>query len=286
MLNLVSQQIQRIESDFRLHPVTASEIEFYLIGSQNYQVLPQFWEDISSACTQAGIALFNTGKEDGLEQHEISLKPNSDPVKIIQDTLALKSITAKIADTHGIKADFSAKPFSDRPGSGLHIHVHLADDKGKNTFYKDDFTISDALKHSIGGLLEWLPDCMAVFAPSAKSYTRFVASGNAPTTISWGANNRTVAVRLPMAAHENKRIEHRVSGADADPGKVMAVILAAIHYGLSHQCDPGAQIFGDASLPMYDLPHLPTSLEEATEHIKTSEKITGYFSVSELLPAR
>ena len=286
MLNLVNQQIQRIESDFRLYPVTASEIEFYLIGAQDSKVLPTFWEDVLNACAQAGIALFNTGNEEGLEQYEVSLKPHSDPLKTVQDTLALKIILGEAAEDHSMKADFLAKPFADRSGSGLHIHVHLADDAGKNVFYKDDSTMSDMLKHSIGGLLEWLPDCMAVFAPHAESYIRFITGGNAPTTVSWGANNRTVAVRLPMAAHENKHIEHRVSGADADPAAVMAVILAATHYGLTHKCDPGAQIFGDASLPMYDLPRLPATLEEATQRLTTSKKITDYFSVADLLPAR
>ena len=272
MPNLVSAQIDRLAADFGLHPVTASEIEFYLIGSQN-AALQQFWGGVSAACKDAGIALFNTGKEDGFEQYEVSLAPCADPLKTIRDTEALKAIITDTALGYHMQADFSAKPFADRPGSGLHIHVHMCDVQGKNTFYKDDSTISDTLKYSIGGMLEWLPDCMAVFAPREDSYARFLDKSNAPTTVSWGANNRTVAVRLPMAAHENKRIEHRVSGADANVGTVMAVILASIHYGITHTCEPGEQIFGDASLPMYNLPRLPASLEEAVKRMKNSRKV-------------
>jgi glutamine synthetase len=116
--------------------------------------------------------------------------------------------------------------------------------------------MSDALKFSIGGLLATMRDTMAAFAPSAESQARFTPGSMAPTTISWGANNRTVAIRLPDSAHDNKRIEHRVASADADPGQVIAAILAGVHYGLKNRCDPGKQIHGDASLEQYGLPKL------------------------------
>ncbi len=106
--------------------------------------------------------------------------------------------------------------------------------------------MSDALKYAIGGLLTALPESMKIFAPNAESYARFAPGGNAPTTISWGANNRTVAVRLPDAPHDKKRIEHRVAGADADPHAVIAAILEGIHDGLTRHLDPGPQTYGDA----------------------------------------
>ncbi len=98
---------------------------------------------------------------------------------------------------------------------------------------------------------------MAIFAPSPESYARFVAGSNAPLTVSWGANNRTTAIRLPDSAHDNKRIEHRVAGADADPEHVIAAILKGLYSGLKNRVDPGPQIYGDASLPMYGLQAFP-----------------------------
>jgi glutamine synthetase len=262
----------------------ASEIEFYLFGSHHCDRLGAYWDDVLLACVAHDISVFNHGKEDGMEQFEIALSSSPNAVKMARDTCNLKSIISDTATGYDMQADFSAKPFADRPGNGLHIHIHLIDEHGKNVFFKDDATISDALKYSIGGLLEWLSDCMPVFAPHVSSYARFVAKSNAPTTVSWGANNRTVAIRLPQAAHENKHIEHRVSGGDADPTMVMAVMLAAIHYGLQHHCDPGTQIYGDASLPMYHLPILPMTLEEAQLRYTNSQKFMGYFSASDLLP--
>jgi len=268
-------------ADFKLTPVTASEIEFYMPDAG--ALLPEFWAGVESGCADAGIKLHGKGGEDGKDQYEISTFP-SDPVKTARDTCALREIITKAASALVLAADFSAKPFADRPGSGLHIHVHLADAQGRNVFYKDDIAISTALQHSIGGMLAWLCDCMAVFAPRPESFARFVPGSNAPLTVSWGANNRTVAVRLPIAEHDNKHIEHRVSGADADPYMVMAVILGAIHYGLKNECQTGQQIYGDANLPIYTLTRLPITFEEALERLANSKLFEGYFTQPDLLP--
>ena len=241
-----------------IYPITASEIEFYLHGSEVFcenADMEEFWNMVRAVCEAVDIPIFNIEKERGHEQHEISICP-AKPEKTIADTLALKEIITQAASKRNMVADFAAKPFADDFGSGLHIHTHLEDENGKNLFHKDDALMSDALYHAIGGLLAKIPKDMPIFAPTEASKARFVAGNNAPTTVSWGANNRTTALRLPDSAKNNKRIEHRVSGADADVQKVMERILAAIDYGLEHKIKPPAQIYGDAGLAMYGLPRL------------------------------
>lgn len=270
---------KRLKADFGLCPVTAAEIEFYLRGAGNCNGMENFWRDVATR-----VPLQKHEKERGHEQFEIALAPVSDAAKTAEDVTTLKSIIAEAAKKYGMTADFSARPFSGQPGSGLHIHIHLADAAGKNVFYKDDERISDALKWSIGGLLAWLPDTMPVFAPHPESYARFAEKTHVPSTVSWGANNRTAAIRLPDAPHDSKHIEHRVAGTDADPHLVMAVILAAMHDGLTRKLEPGAQIFGDASLPMYHLPTLPKTLAEGMQGMKESEALARYFTLEELSP--
>jgi glutamine synthetase len=271
--SLIASQEGRLRADFGLRAVTASEIEFYLHGADDADV-PAFWRVVQQRCREEGIALFNQGKERGREQYELALAPG-DPVTTAAHTQEVKNIVTQTAAVGGMKADFAARPIADEPGSGLHLHAHLEDDSG-NVFHKSDDFISDALKFSIGGLLQWIPDCMPVFAPHPQSYARFV-KGETPTTVSWGANNRTVAVRLPDAPHRSKRIEVRMAGADADPAKVIAVVLAAMHDGLAHRIDPGKQIYGDAALAMYGLPKFPTDPAQAREIFLNSPKIAGYF---------
>lgn len=257
-------------SDFGLYPVVASEIEFYLFGSQS-QDLSRFWEVVKAECLSSGIRIYNIEKERGAEQHEISLCPDSDVEKIIRDTDSLKTIIMNTASRHAMQADFSAKPLADDFGSGLHIHTHLENRQGRNQFFKNDARISDTLAHALGGLLLWLPATMPLFAPRAESYKRFVAGNNAPLTVSWGANNRTVALRLPDSAHDNKRIEHRASGADADVGLATQAILSAIHYGIKNKCQPGGQFYGDATLENCPKPPLPLTLQDATARMRQSD---------------
>ncbi len=256
--NSVPSVIRHASSVIRI--ITASEIEFYLHGSEDFcrsqGDMSEFWQVVEAVCEAVDIPIFNTEKERGREQHEISLAP-CPPAQTIADTNAVKEIITQVASKRDMQADFSAKPFADDFGSGLHIHIHLEDENGKNLFYKDDERMSDYLAYSIGGLLKFLPDNMPIFAPNEQSYARFVAGKNAPTTISWGANNRTTALRLPDSASNNKRIEHRVAGADADVEKVVGSIIAAIDYGIKHKIQPPEQIYGDASLDMYNLQKFP-----------------------------
>ena len=274
--SLIEPQLLRLRQDFGVYPVCASEIEFYIPGSQQADVA-MLYRAINDLCSQENILLADIGAERGHEQHEISLQP-ADPLKIAHDTERLKQIVRQCCAERGLSSNYAAKPWPSEPGSGLHIHLHLADCEGKNLFYKKDDIISDILKFSIGGMMHWLPDSFAVFAPYAESYDRFVPGSNTPVTASWGANNRTVAIRLPDSAPENKHIEHRVSGADAPVAPVIAVLLAAMHYGIVHRSEPGAQIYGDAALGMYNLPAFFTSLEEARSAFNSSSRISDYFS--------
>jgi glutamine synthetase len=285
-VDLITPQLQRLQTDFGYRVYSAGEIEFYLHGSTAPQAdMIACYYDIRHGAGYAGIAIHSIEAERGHEQHEIALAPCDNPVQTAADLAALKQLITDIAATHNLKADFAAKPSADQPGSGLHIHLHLCDECGHNIFYKDDEHLSDALKYAIGGLLAWLPDSMAVFAPTPESYARFTTGSNAPTTISWGANNRTVAIRLPDSAHHLKRIEHRVAGADSNPASVMAVLLAAMHYGLTHSCEPGPQIYGDAALPMYELQPLASDYETALASFNHSANIREYFPNTGLLGA-
>jgi glutamine synthetase len=61
----------------------------------------------------------------------------------------------------------------------------------------------------------------------------------APT---WGVNNRIVSLRVPSGPSPSRHIEHRVSGADANPYLVAAVVLSGVLHGIETQADPGPPI--------------------------------------------
>jgi len=236
-------------------PVIATEIEFYLFGSQGKD-LAAYWQEVRAECASWDVGIYKIEKEKGAEQHELALVCSHDVEKIIRDTDQLKIIITELAAAHDMRANFDARPLENEPGSGLHVHVHLEDEAGKNLYTKRDDEMSDALAHSIAGLLDRMKEDLAIFAPTAESKKRFTPNSNAPTTVSWGANNRTCAIRLPDKGTIERHIEHRVAGADADVGKVVEVILNAIEHGMKHKLMPPAQVHGDASLEMYALEKL------------------------------
>src|ERR1700741_5394521 len=117
-------------------------------------------------------------------------------------------------------------------GSGMHVHVSVQDESGQNVFASPDHLGNDLLKQAAAGLLSTMADGMAVFAPNANSYRRLKPEAYVPLNATWGYNNRGVAVRVPVSGPDDRRLEHRVSGADANPYLVMALVLAGMLHGI------------------------------------------------------
>jgi glutamine synthetase len=277
---------QRFVDETGYMPVVACEIEFYLTD-----VITDAFKD---ACYlqfgASGILTFEFAEEKAQNHYEISLVHQPDPLLMAQSTIKVKRIIEETSRKYGLDATFAAKPFAHKPGSGLHIHVSMRNKEGINPFTKkgsDDETAS--LKAAIGGLCAMMPESMVFFAPTKASYARFTAEtnegekeaaryNNAPVNISWGGNNRTTAIRIPASTliPENRHIEHRVAGSDADPVMVIAVILAGMQFGLMRNIDAGPKIWGNAFELQYNLPALPLSLDEAEKNFKEGKLLKKY----------
>jgi glutamine synthetase len=230
-----------------------AELEFYL-PEANYE--NSITNELDESCTLT--------KEQGNNQYEIQFRARNDPLALCEDIERIKSLL-----TTKYSADFRAKPFAGDYGSSLHIHCSFYDDNGKNLMSKVGDEESLFTLHIIGGLCSIMHESMVIFAPNEDSYLRFSSNiHDNPTNVSWGGNNRTTAIRIPpsigLAAEDhNRRIEHRVAGADADPFLVIAAILVGIHYGIQNSVTPPERIYGIASDSKYNLPFLPKSLSDA-----------------------
>ena len=129
--------------------------------------------------------------------------------------------------------------------------------------------------HAIGGLQATLGEAMAFFAPNLNSYRRFEPNLFVPVNGAWGYNNRSVAFRVPAGSHSAMRVEHRVSGADANPYLVLAAILAGIHYGIVNEIDPGDPAEGNACDSMDE--SIPFYLPSALKRLRNSTVLREYF---------
>ena len=119
------------------------------------------------------------------------------------------------------------KPYLHAPGSGMHVHVSLYDDAGRNLLAADG---QRPLRHAVAGCLALLPHCMPVFAPNHNAFRRYGSMVNAASRASWGFEDRDACIRIPESDTRNLRIEHRLASADANPYLVLAAILTGMEH--------------------------------------------------------
>jgi glutamine synthetase len=173
---------------------------------------------------------------------------------------AVKEILAK----HQIIPTFMAKVSPDLPGSSGHLHQSLWRD-GKNLFSGG---LDGEMGSYIAGLVEFLPELMALFCPTVNSYKRTVPGAWAPVNSTWGIDNRTTAVRALPSDGKSARIELRLTGADINPYLAMAAALAAGLEGIERGLKPWPPVvdgYNSGAKP------LPRSLAEATRLLNASE---------------
>jgi glutamine synthetase len=301
----VLRGVLRRFADDGLTPVVACELEYYLIdpartpsggiqlaaapasgerpslhgvyGLRELEDFSGFLRDLWTAADVQGVPLEGAISEYAPGQLELTLKHGPDALRAADEALMYKRIAKGVAVRHGAEASFMAKPFSDRAGSGLHLHVSVNDAAGKNIFASEEPSGTAELRHAIGGMKATLADGMAIFAPNANSYRRFRANSYAPVAPTWGVNNRTVSLRVPAGPPAGRHIEHRVAGADANPYLALAALLAAVHHGLTKVIDPGPPVEGDgyAAAAKSNL-RLPANWFAAVDHFEASDVMRDY----------
>jgi glutamine synthetase len=184
-----------------------------------------------------------------------------------------KTAVKEIAYKQGIMATFMAKVNENLPGCGGHIHQSLWDGEGgKNLFYdeKEGSNMSETMKQYVAGQLLLIPQLLPLFAPTINSYKRLVEGAWAPTTLTWGVDNRTVAIRVLSGGKTSCRLETRVIGSDVNPYLAMAGVLAAGLYGIKNKL--ALTQLPNTGNGYLDLSHgrLPATLDEATQMMKKS----------------
>jgi glutamine synthetase len=254
-------------------PVVALELEFYLMNGDSvakgrpapptgplsgYDLdsprvyamdeLSEFSQALTAmrrACAALDLPTDSIMVENGRGQFEITLAHQPDPLLAADHAILLRRAVRGVARDFALHATFMAKPYGSSAGSGLHSHCSLLDADGRNLFDDGGEQGSAGLRHAVAGLLAAAAESFLIFAPHLNSYRRFVAGAHAPISASWGYENRTTAVRIPIGPPSARRFEHRLAGADANPYLVTAAILAAMLHGLRGKLEAPPPIAGD-----------------------------------------
>jgi glutamine synthetase len=273
-------------------PFFASELEFYLYKETyaeahekgyndltptipyilDYHILAttmdeQYLGPIRRGMQAAGIPVEFSKGEAWAGQHEVNFR-YADAVTSADRHTIYKNGAKEIAFLHGISASFMAKPSEKDIGSSCHIHSSLVGEGGKSAFV-DGHEETDTFRHYIGGLRTHIRDLALLVAPAINSYKRYAAESWAPTSVSWGRDNRTCGFRV-VGHGASRRVECRIPGADANPYLAFSALLAAGLDGVENQIDPGPELKGNA-YEAGEAEAFPSSLREAVDLWENSE---------------
>ena len=273
--HILSSVLERYKK-LNLKPVIAPEMEFYLVDKQllknghpQMPIIPgtnRRYEDVQllnlnemddfegffalveKSAHSLGIPAETAIKECAPGQFEINLLHHDDALLMADQAFLMKRLIKNCARQFNMNATFMAKPFSDEAGNGMHAHLSIIDKDGNNVFTVDkDKQPQGIFANSIAGLLKNSPDFLSFYASHSNSYRRLVHNADhAPTTLSWGNENRTALVRLPEASSKATRLEFRLPSADSNPYLVFASILSSVLSGIKNKDPLDKETIGNA----------------------------------------
>jgi glutamine synthetase len=245
-MSLIPQLTQELHSAFGLHAIVAAEIECYVVlADESPATIEKFWAPVEKSFRHEGLPILGIEKERGLHQYEVITAMTATPDELAFTLARVRAIIEKYAARFHVESSFAAKPFADQPSSGMHIHLHLSDDNAINAYHKHEDMMSDALRHSLGGLLAVMAQDMPIFFPTIQDYARLNDADHVPKIFGWGVNNRYCALRIPAYPDPyDKRIEHRVACANANPEAVIAAVLMGVLKGMRERIVPTPQQYG------------------------------------------
>jgi len=256
-----------------LTPLTPGMFGYSILRSSSENT---YFSNLFDWLSKFNVPLEGIHTETGPGTYEAAIS-YADILEAADRAILFKTAVKEIAYRHGILATFMAKINENLPGCGGHVHQSLWDKSGKkNLFYneKDPAKMSELAKSYLAGQLYCLPHILPIFAPTINSYKRLVEGAWAPTTLTWGVDNRTVALRVLSNSSKSCRLETRVIGSDVNPYLAMAGCLASGLYGIKNKLKLKQPATVGNGYEDFSNGVLPYTLIEATQQMKTS-KVAG-----------
>jgi glutamine synthetase len=240
----------------------------------------EFLERLTEALIKAGIDVYQIDHEDANGQFEINYT-FTECLKSADNYIFFKMAASEIANDLGLICSFMPKPFANRPGNGMHMHMSISD--GDRNLFADDHDdyglgLSKLAYHWTAGLLKHAAALTAICAPTVNSYKRLVVGRSltgatwAPAYISYGDNNRSSMVRIPGG-----RIELRLPDAACNAYLATAAVIAAGLDGVNNSLHPGEpcnlNLYEQTPQQLHDLGIgiLPQNLQSALHALEHDE---------------
>jgi len=207
------------------------------------------WLDkMATTINDLGWDLYSFDHEDANGQFEFDFA-YADALTMCDRLTFFRFMAKHYAKEIGLVATMMPKPFANRTGNGAHFNMSLRDlATGRNVFAcapSEDprgLGLTETGYHFMGGILRHGRALCAVLAPTVNSYKRLVRQGAmgtfswAPVFNSYGSNNRTNSLRVPMGGG---RCESRNADGSVNPYLAATLALAAGLEGVREKIDPG-----------------------------------------------
>jgi len=262
------------------------ELEFFLFEENSQKPVNQaaradFIAELQIELPKKFPLIYQIEKEQGASQIEVKTAFTPDLSSLCEELEGAKSFIKNLATQKKLIASFASQPFVDDCGSALQFNISLHEND-KNIFELDE----NILKNVAGNLLKMTNQMMIFLAPKKEDYARFSYEINhnlfkkgkftAPVNLSFGADNRTCAIRVPQVLFQKngKRLEYRIAAADADSFLVVAALLLVISSGEKNY---PKQIHGNAFDEQYEVAGFCMSLNEAKEFFEKEDFIKEKF---------
>jgi len=240
-----------------LTPANRYNADYSVLGTSRIEPLLR---DIRNSMADAGLFVESAKGECNLGQHEIAFR-YADALTTADQHSLYKTGAKEIAARRGYSLTFMAKP-NEKEGNSCHIHLSFRTADGTPVMAGEGpYGLSPDGASIIAGVLAGLRELTLLLAPTINSYKRYASGSFAPTTVAWGPDNRTCALRL-VGHGPSLRVECRVPGGDVNPYLALAGLVAAGLSGVANGLELPPPVTGNAYASS-GLPQVPTSLEEA-----------------------
>ena len=327
--NVLARQVERAHK-LGLQFNLGIECEIYLVQMANGKLVPHnpndtidksaydflltlenldWLDEVVGHMNTMGWHVHSFDHEDSNGQYEFDFAYTN--VETMCDRYVLwRLLTKEIARKYGWEATFMPKPYADRTGSGSHFNMSLSSiHTGENVCGDADDKrgcgLSKIAYQFLGGVKRHAAAIVATTCPTVNSYKRLIKTGSmtgytwAPIFISYGGNNRTHMLRVPMFRPQIEgsgvrkgdepylsaaRWECRAVDPAMNPYLGAAMMLAAGLEGIEQNLDPGDPIrdnmyeLTDQQLKRRGVKRLPRTLLEAIDAFaadKLSKEVMG-----------
>jgi glutamine synthetase len=241
-----------------LAPANDYNVDYSILGTSRIEPLLR---RLRLGMAGAGLYVESAKGECNLGQHEIAFR-YAEAMTTCDNHSIYKTGAKEIAAQDGMSITFMAKP-NEREGNSCHIHLSLRGADGTAVLAGDGpHGMSRLGEHFLAGQLAALRELTLCYAPNINSYKRYVPGSFAPTSVRWGVDNRTCALRLVGHGH-SLRAENRTPGGDVNPYLAVAAMIAAGLHGIDNELPLEPAFTGNAYEG--DNPRVPHTLRDALE---------------------